>query len=226
MRKWGILISAFYALLVLALIVPGAIFLAGHDYSSLREFLGSVNGAYGDWVLWLLIAVVLVSQALLLFVSIDTSEKRLKPRAHILVSCVAATILTALLTSGIVWSLGFTIRGDNFWKSFFNEEANLLLFWGALWVLWGIVFYLYFRNSSESVTRLTSWLLKGSILELLIVVPCHVIVRRRHDCSAPIATSFGIATGLAIMLLSFGPSVLFLYKKRLDEYSSRGSTTQ
>jgi hypothetical protein len=116
--------------------------------------------------------------------------------------------------------LGFAIRGEDFWKSFFEEGANLFFFWGTLWVLWGIVFYLYFRNASESV-RITSWLLKGSVLELLIVVPCHVIVRRRHDCSAPMATSFGIATGIAIMLLSFGPSVLFLYKKRLDSYSAR-----
>jgi hypothetical protein len=220
MRKWGILISAFYALILLALIVPGAIFLAGVEYHSWREFLGSVNEAFGDWVLWLLVAAVLASQALLLFVSIDTSEKRLKPRAHIMVSCVAAALLTALLTSGIIWSLGFAIRGDNFWKPFFEKEANLLLFWGALWLFWGVVFYLYFRNSSESVSRLISWLLKGSILELLIVVPCHVIVRRRQDCSAPLATSFGISTGIAIMLLSFGPSVLFLYKKRLDSYSS------
>jgi hypothetical protein len=221
MRKWGILISAFYAVILFVLIVPGAIFLAGVESHSWKEFLGSVNEAYGDWVLWLLITAILASQALLLFVSVDTSEKRLKPRAHILVSCVAAAVLTALLTSGIIWSLGFAIRGESFWKPFFDREGNLLLFWGALWLLWGIVFYLYFRNASQYVTRLLSWLLKGSILELLIVVPCHVIVRRRHDCSAPLATSFGIATGIAIMLLSFGPSVLFLYKKRLDSYSSR-----
>ena len=114
--------------------------------------------------------------------------------------------------------MGFAIRGENFWDKFFDKPTNLLFFWGALWVLWAILFYFYFRNSSAVVTRLISWLLKGSVLELLTVIPCHIIVRR-HDCSAPIATSFGIATGIAIMLLSFGPSVLFLYKKRLNSYS-------
>ena len=86
------------------------------------------------------------------------------------------------------------------------------------------MFYFFLRNTSEIVNRVTSWLLRGSILELLVVVPCHVIVRRRHDCSAPMVTSFGIITGMAIMLLSFGPSVLFLYKKRLEAYASRPLT--
>ena len=151
----------------------------------------------------------------------DTSQKRLKPRAHILVSLTVGALLTALLSSAVIWSLGFAIRGDNLWGKFFDKEMNILLFWGVAWLLWAIVFYFYFRNSSSVVTRLISGLLKGSVLELLIVVPCHVIVRRRHDCSAPLATSFGLATGFAIMLLSFGPSVLFLYKKRLDSYATR-----
>jgi hypothetical protein len=32
MRKWGIVISAFYALIILALVVPGAIFLALYKF--------------------------------------------------------------------------------------------------------------------------------------------------------------------------------------------------
>jgi hypothetical protein len=234
MRKWGILISAFYALFLLGLVVPGAIFLArGDDFSSWRNSLSILQEAYHNWIMWLLIAAVLTSQALLLFLSVDKSHKRFKPRSHILVSCAVSAVLTALLTTAVIWSLGVAMRGDKFFDFFDSFSRHflvdedyfvifwLLIFWGTLWLLWAILFYFYFRNSSPGVTKVISWLLKGSVLELLIVVPCHVIVRRRHDCSAPAATSFGIATGLAIMLLSFGPSVLFLYKKRLDSYSSR-----
>jgi hypothetical protein len=66
------------------------------------------------------------------------------------------------------------------------------------------------------VTRAVTWLLRGSVLELLIAVPAHIITRRRHDCSAPIVTGFGISSGLAIMLLAFGPSVYLLYRKRME----------
>jgi hypothetical protein len=61
----------------------------------------------------------------------------------------------------------------------------------------------------------------GSVLGLLIAVPSHVVARQRGDSSAPMVTSFGIATGIAIMLLSFGPGVLLLYKKRLNDYANR-----
>ena len=219
MRKWGILISFFYALILLGLIVPTVILFSGRDFDNWTTFFGSVRGTYHDWFFWVPAGAILLSQIFLLFLSVDTSQKRLKPRTHVLVSVAVGAILTALLSSAVIWSLGFAIRGENFWDKFFDRPTNLPLFWGALWILWAILFYIYFRNSSAVVTRLISWLLKGSVLELLIVVPCHIIVRRRHDCSAPVATSFGIATGIAIMLLSFGPSVLFLYKKRLDSYS-------
>jgi predicted membrane channel-forming protein YqfA (hemolysin III family) len=225
MRKWGIVLTGFYVVILLGLIVPGAMFVAGGDFSNWPGLIHGMKDLYGDWAFCILVVAVVGSQALLLFLSVDTSQKRLKPRTHIMISCTVAAILTALLTSAVIWALGFAIRGDKFWESFLDKEANLVLFWGGLWLAWGVIFYLYFRNSSTVVNQVLSWLLKGSILELLIVVPCHVIVRRRQDCSAPAATSFGIATGIAVMLLSFGPSVLFLYKKRLDEYAARKSAS-
>jgi hypothetical protein len=93
--------------------------------------------------------------------------------------------------------------------------------WIGAWVIWGGIFYQHCRDSSNAVSAAVSWLLKGSVLELLIAVPAHIIVRQRGDCSAPGVTSFGIVTGFAIMLLCFGPSVLALYKKRLDAYSRK-----
>lgn len=102
---------------------------------------------------------------------------------------------------------------------------TVLGIWIGLWVIWGGVFYQCYRDSSNMVSRVVTWLLRGSVLELLIAVPAHVIVRQREDCSAPVVTGFGIVTGIAIMLLCFGPGVLALYKKRLDAYKTRPNAT-
>lgn len=226
MRKWGIIISAFYALILLGLIVPGFLLLAEDKFYGWPQFLHGLVEGFHEWFFWILVAIPLSSQALLLFLSVDTSQKRLKPRAHILVSCTMAGILTALLTSAVISSLGVVAGGDKILEPLDPDHhglAYILVAWAVFWLLWAIFFYFYFRNSSAVVKRVISWLLRGSVLELLVAVPCHIIVRRRDDCSAPIVTSFGIATGIAIMLLSFGPSVLFLYKKRLDAYPPRSS---
>ncbi|HYL84267.1 MAG TPA: hypothetical protein VE263_08540 [Candidatus Angelobacter sp.] len=223
MRKWGIVISVFYALILLGLLLPAFLLLAEEKYYDLPQFFKDIGQFIDSWELWTTFGVLLSGQILLLILSVDTSQKRLKPRSHILISCAVAAILTALISCTVIWSIGVAFRGDKFKVSFTGSEFDLLIWLGVLWLVWGILFYIYFRNSSAVVTRLLSWLLKGSILELLVAVPCHVIVRRRHDCSAPMVTSFGIVTGIAIMILSFGPSVLFLYKKRLDAYRSGSS---
>jgi hypothetical protein len=162
MRKWGIVISVFYALILLGLIVPAVIFFSGAKLNGCSGFLSGVRDTYQELFFWVPAGAILASQTLLLFLSVDTSQKRLKPRTHILVSVAVGALLIALLTSALVWSLGFAIRGDKFWGSFFDKQSNILLFWGTAWLLWAILFYFYFRNSSAVVTRLTSWLLKGA----------------------------------------------------------------
>jgi hypothetical protein len=223
MRKWGIVITLVYALIVLGLLVP-AFVLLGAELSPLAPaFYKTWREICGYWEVWIPVAAILSGQAILLFLSVDTSFKRLKPRSHVAVSCIAASMLFALLTFAGLSSVGAAVYSDKFLDMYWASAAQVLGFCAILWALWGILFYLYFRNSINVATRAVSWLLKGSVLELLIAVPCHVIVRRREHCSAPAATSFGIVAGIAVMLLSFGPSVLLLYRKRMDAYAARGA---
>lgn len=225
MRRWGVLVTVFYALVVVVLFVPAFVFLAGDDRLLSQAHWNDVKQVLGYWPSWGFIAILVCGQALLLFTPVDTAEKRLKPRASVARTGAIVGILLALLTFSVVLSIGVAAKSDAFLDRYLDRYLPtwlvvvgwIVLFWG----IWGVVFYKSGPGASSLTTRAVSWLLKGSVLELLVVVPCHIIVRRRNDCSAPIATSFGITTGIAVMLLSFGPSVLFLYKKRLDSYPSR-----
>jgi hypothetical protein len=212
------LVTSFYALVIAVLLVPGGYLISGGSPDSLRDI-------YEEWMVWVAIGMVVIGQALLLFLSVDTTRKKLTPRAKLLLSYSVTALFLGLLTFAIVWSLGAGLIGDKLFASPFEEmldsRAKVLLWWLGLWAIWGAIFYLFSKQAVKPITALVGWLLKGSVLELLIAVPCHVVTRQREDCSAPFVTGFGISAGIAIMLLSFGPSVLLLYKKRMAATTNR-----
>lgn len=219
MRKWGLVVSGFYAFAVIVFLAPVGVALIG-DWSNIAELHQHVVEMYGFGLTWVYAGVFILGQILLLAVNVDTSDRRLKPRTRILFSIFAAGLLLALLTFSAVSSMAVAIRGDHIdhwvWPILIGSLA-------VPWVLWSIVFYRYSRDTDDIVSRAVRWLLRGSVLELLIAVPSHVIVRRRHDCCAPAVSAFGIASGIAIMLLSFGPSLVFLFKKRMEARKVRSA---
>ena len=135
--------------------------LAQSQYTGLSQFLRDLAKTYGAWETWVVFAVLVSGQALLLFLWVDTTQKRLRPRAHIFLSCLLVSLLTAILTFAVIGAIGVARQGDKFGEGSF---ANPFLFFAGLWVVWGVLFYLYFRNSSEIINHIVSWLLKGSIL--------------------------------------------------------------
>ena len=224
MRRWGVIISGFYAAVVFALLIPSSLVLFKLPLKQGQDFgWWDVYTSGGDWVGFVIWGSILVGgQALLLILSVDTSWRRLKPRRHIAISAALTGLLITLLVVSGILSLMVAFNEE----LPFREWAGLpfgywiLIIWMGSWIAWGIVFYRYCRGGSMTLERAVSWLLKGSVLELMIAVPAHVIVRTRGDCSAPMLTSWGIVTGLAIMLMCFGPGVLALYKKRIDAYGT------
>lgn len=217
MRKWSLVISLFYAVVVLVLLLPAAVGLA-EEHPSPADIYTYSKQMYAYWFTWVWLGILIVGQFLLLGLTVDTTERRLKPRTHILVSSITTGLLLAMLMFTGACSLAVAIKGDRL-----DDWAELVLLGGFVlpWLVWGILFYRFARGSSDVVTRAVRWLFRGSVLELLVAVPSHVIVRRRHDCCAPGVTAIGIATGIAIMLLPFGPCVLLLYQKRMESLRTR-----
>ena len=217
MRRWGVVVTTVYSLVLLVLILPGAVAIFGGHRPFWPQLFSDVSDVYQEWEVWIFLAALIICQATLLFLSVDMSHRRLKPRAHIIISCITTGFLLMLLFFAGAMSLSAGILGEHF-DRVLPDSGWIFAILGGLWLAWGVIFYLFARRSDNVVKRAMAWLLRASVLELLVAVPCHVIVRRRDDCCAPVVTSFGIGTGIAIMLLSFGPSVLLLYKKRLDSY--------
>jgi len=229
MKKWGLLVTSYYVLVVLALFWPlfWNAWFAIYDNKQLTwyNYVRHLRDSYGEWAFALPVALVFIGQILLLFVSSDASNRRLKPRARLLLPVVLTGLFTAVIGFGACSSVLVAIWGD---KTFDHDWQlySYLLFWPLVWIVWSFIFYFKLRKVENPVSRSLSWLLKGSILEFLIAVPCHVIVRRRDDCCAPFATSLGMCTGLAIMILAFGPSVFLLYRQRLDSYAAHTTLRQ
>jgi hypothetical protein len=86
----------------------------------------------------------------------------------------------------------------------------------AVWIAWSVLFGIIARHSDPASLgmRLHRLLIAGSVLELLVAVPAHIIVRRRADCCGGILTGTGICIGIAVALVALGPTVLLLYVKR------------
>jgi hypothetical protein len=133
----SVAISIFYALIVVGVLVPAGILLVGPRTWDWRKFLEALTNTYKEWVLWFPAGATLSGQIILLFLSVDTTWRRLKPRAHILVSSVVAGMLVALLTFVLVFCMKPGIQGDRFdhigdWTI---KGAEALGFAGLLWML-------------------------------------------------------------------------------------------
>ncbi|HPO70725.1 MAG TPA: hypothetical protein PKV53_10495 [Anaerohalosphaeraceae bacterium] len=104
-----------------------------------------------------------------------------------------------------------------------GDDMPETLFWIIVaivpvnWIVWLAVFGLFSKSLDPQsfIRRLMQRLIAGSILELLIAVPSHIIVRHRDVCCAHGLTAAGITAGLAVIFFAFGPGLYFLYADRI-----------
>jgi hypothetical protein len=238
MRNWGLVVTAFYIVVVALLLSYGMVFLAEVGGPMDLSFETQMK----DVLLFALIptAFFVCGQILLMFLSVDTSWRRMKPQRHARVTAGLVGLMVSILFFAALFAIAMALWGDNVdieieawftdtWLENLSEESALAVMLGTMfliWVFWGVVFYTFSKRVSNVVDSAVGWLIKGSVLELLVAVPCHIIVRQREWCCAQYVSAWGIATGIAIMLMAFGPSALFLYKRKLADYKERSSDSE
>lgn len=214
MKRWAWLVMGLYfaALVVLAFPLTLAAFYPKWDVPA---------QIYGTVGLWCWIGVLLIGQALLLLVPVMFAEKRLKSRRPLLVPVITSALLFALLAGAGGLALFCGIWGDRPAGMEFLPASmvawDVVGFMLVLWLAWGLVFWRFAESATSSdalVRRLMRWLLGGSILEFLVAVPCHIATRSRGDCCAPVGSFLGLAFGISVMLMAFGPGVFFLFVER------------
>ena len=161
MRKWGIVISLFYVAILFALLIPAGILMAG-DIDPLWKIYSNVLTLNGQWVSWVVIVAVIAGQAILLFLSVDTSFRKLKPRAHVAVTVIVTSMFFALLLFAAISCLADAFSWDTFIDRVWSSAAPALCFWVAIWAVWGVAFYFYARGSMEELRELSRGCSKGA----------------------------------------------------------------
>jgi hypothetical protein len=225
--KWPFVTIMLYAVFFVLFLIPVllAVFLViGSEETSfsdvgLEEFASFYYGLFTFeepqvFIVWAIILGLVAVQASLLIIPVRVLHQRPKRRRGIWFTAVIA----ALMYTGLLFAAGISILA-----AVYGDDVSEPMFWilvGILpvnWIGWSVTFCLFNRSMEPEsfIRRLMRWVIGGSIMELLIAVPSHIIVRHRDVCCAHGLTAVGLTTGLAVMFFAFGPGLYFLYSDRI-----------
>ena len=160
------------------------------------------------------VLVTVLSQALFLFATGTVNLCRPVRRPRLLAPLAMAALLMTLLVFGGAMALAELFELDSFEPPAFVMWAVIVL----IWLVWAAAFYLTYGQQERfhALRRLVTAVIAGSLVELLVSIPAHLIVSRRPGCFVGLGTSIGLTCGVLVMLWAFGPGIVILFLR--DRY--------
>lgn len=198
-------------------------------------FAAAYSGNCPDWLLlyslegellWtlLVLAITVVSQAIFILVPGTINLSRPIRRGRLVAPVIIASLMMALLVGAVIISIMGLLDVQ-------GEDWFVYSFWitiGLSWIVWGIVFFIGYKDTGryKTLKKLISTIITGSLIELLIAIPSHLIVTRQGGWLVDLLTTCGITGGIAVMLWAFGPGIIFLFlherhRKELQQNKKR-----
>jgi hypothetical protein len=182
---------------------------------AIRRLLAA--GRDGDYWAVVLYLVILVGTQAVLLLGAGTSDffqpirwrRRLVP-----------VLMGALMLAALVQALALGLH-----EYFEIPESWAVICWplfGLSWAFWGVVLFLYTLRVDRYrvLRRIVGTVLAGSLVEVLVAAPVHIVVSRRPGFFVGIQTLVALFAGLHVMLWAMGPAVILLFlreKRRRQE---------
>jgi hypothetical protein len=208
MKRWAWLVAGLYGLIIIALTLPVILLTFAPEVQ-----LAEATQVFGRLAYWLWLAVMVLSQFALLAVPVRFASRRPVTRGALWPTVLAGGLMAGALVFGAGFSIVEMISGGHGVGSW---PWVAIIGGVCVWGVWSAVFFRLSRTMEPTdwISRQSRALLKGSVLELLIAVPTHIVARSRDYCCAGFMTFIGLTMGISVMLFSFGPAVFFLYADR------------
>ena len=219
MKRWALLVAGLYLLILVALTIP----------TMALAFVGSwkandMLSTFRNWPYWVWVAVMVISQFALLTVQVRVASRRPTSHGSLVPPLLAAGLMIGGLVMGAISAI-YEVAAHDELKQGETALWTAAAIGAATWAAWTVVFWRGSRNTNPTgvVSRQCKLLLRGSILELLIAIPTHIVARSRDYCCAGFMTFIGLTMGAAVMLFSFGPAVFVLFADRWQRLQPKKS---
>jgi len=217
MKRWPLVIAIIYAAIFLSLTVPFTILAFYPMGAPFGESARDIVNAYmASWGYWLWLVIMVISQFALLSMPVAVEFKRPVATRPLYLTVLASSLLLGVLAGGVLLAVGEIITNDALYEPMWYTSLALFL---LSWFFWASVFRRWseIMESKAFIDRQIRYLFAGSVLELLVAVPAHVIARSKDYCCAGYATFVGMALGFSVMIISFGPGIFYLYRARFKK---------
>lgn len=214
MKRWAFLVAALYLLILVALTVPFLLLTFGYVGASPLSQSQALK-IFAEPGYWIWVAVMVICQVALLSVPVRVASRRPLTRGALWPTVLVAGMMMGILVMAAFFAFDeFAYEGagiDGNWLGWSGLAAG-----AATWLIWAIIFGRAAKAvpPRDLVTRQCRLLFAGSILELLIAVPTHIVARYRDYCCAGFMTFIGLTMGISVMLFAFGPALYFLFAER------------
>lgn len=198
---WDWMVIGLYCLACVGLVLFHLVNIFGRDEANQQIFY------------FLSLLFLMLCQAGLLFVPVRFAKGMPIRRLSIWPAIVSSGAFFGVLSLLALLALMDFFDTPDPHTTFFPLDAIVVL-----WFCWTSFFAWSSRCASPETFgfQIHKKLVKGSILELLIVEMAHLAVRQRKNCFAGFRSGIALFASLPLALMAFGPGIAVLYLRRVQ----------